>query len=217
MKLKLKQIWVLIAGVLFFGVFYIFFKYTEQLHHSYISCTNSAEIIMFGDSHIANGKWYTSLNNSAVLKFGWAGYTTEMLLEEIVICLEYNPKYVFILCGGNDIYYDSFSVEKTLNNYKKMTDLLRKKNSTPVFQKLIYKHDDKEFNSTIDSINQALEKYCFEEGIEIIDIGQNMYDATGLKASLTYDNLHLNKKGYAIWSEAINNYLNNKQLIDFED
>lgn len=217
MKLKTKQLWLLISIAVIIGISFFSLKFTEQFHQKYMRWSNSYEIIMFGDSHIANGNWYSSLDNNAVLKLGWGGYTTEMLLEEIDECLEYNPKYVFILCGGNDIYYDSFSVEKTLNNYKKMANVLRHKNITPVFQKLMYKHDDEEFNLTIDSINKALEKYCSKEEIDFIDIGKNMYDATGLKASLTHDQLHLNEKGYAIWSEAINNYLINKQQIDFKD
>lgn len=90
-----------------------------------------------------------------------------------------------------------------------MHKTLENENIKLVFQKLIYMHNNKEFNLKIDSINGALSNYCLQENIDIIDIGKNMYDSSGLKACLTIDNLHLNEKGYTIWSDVINTYLDN--------
>ena len=162
---------------------------------------------MFGDSHTANGKWNSIINQSPVLRLGWGGYTSEMLVDKIYLAIEYRPKFVFILCGGNDVYTTSFTIENTLNNLKLIADTLKNNNITPVFQKLMYQHNNPEFNTNIDSINNALTNYCLKENIDIIDIGKHMYDSSGLKASLTLDNLHLNEKGYVIWGEAINDYL----------
>jgi lysophospholipase L1-like esterase len=210
--MKLRKNWFryLVVMIPLFGILFLSLKYREQIHQKYIVWTNSVEIILFGDSHIANGKWSSFLDNNGVLKLGWGGYTSEQLVDKIVICSDFNPKYVFILCGGNDIYDDTFTVENTVNNLKLMADKLREDNIVPVFQKLMYQHNNPKFNLTIDSINTELSKYCLKEQIEIIDTGKNMYDSNGLKASLTYDNLHLNEKGYAIWSEEINKYLKSK-------
>ena len=204
--LKMKKNRNLVIITLFAGIV-LALKYREQLSQEYLKWNKSAEIVMFGDSHIANGNWNSIITHSSVLRLGWGGYTSKMLVDKIYLAVEYKPKYVFILCGGNDIYATSFKVEGTLNNLKLMVDTLRINNITPVFQKLMYQHNNPEFNTIIDSINSALTKYCLKENIDIIDIGKNMYDSSGLKANLTVDNLHLNEKGYAHWSEAINNYM----------
>lgn len=207
MKLKKTGLWIFLVISTLFAIIFSPTKYREQLHQTYIKWNKSADIVMFGDSHTYHGKWSTSIHQNSVLKLGWGGFTSDMLVDKISLAVPFKPKYVFILCGGNDISYRSSTLENTLNNLKIMADTLRNNNITPVFQKLMYKHDDPEFNASVDSLNRALTDYCHKEQIDIIDIGKDMYDATGLKASLTFDNLHLNKKGYAIWSKVINRYL----------
>lgn len=210
-RTHLKKTTIFIYFIFISLLLCISYKYREEIIQKQIHWNKSAKIMMFGDSHIARGKWNFTLNTKSVLKYGWDGFTTEMLLSKIPTTPSYNSTYVFILCGGNDIYATSFSAENTVNNLKLIAKNLKKKNLTPVFQKLLYQHNDPEFNIKIDAINEKLTKYCLKEKITIIDIGKKMYDATGLKASLTNDNLHLNKKGYAIWSEAINDYLKNNE------
>lgn len=202
MKFKKTRLRVLFVISMLFAITFSFIKY-----QGFVNRNKSVDIVMFGDSHTANWKWSTTINQYSVLKLGWGGYTSEMLVEKISLCIPSKPKYVFILCGGNDISYRSTTLKNTLYNLQQMADTLKNNNITPVFQKLMYQYNNPEFNTSIDSLNNALTKYCLEEHIDIIDIGKDMYDSTGLKASLTVDNLHLNEKGYAIWSKAINNYL----------
>ncbi len=209
MKLKKVKLRVLFVISTLFVITFSYMKFREHLHQEYIKWSKSADIVMFGDSHTVSGKWNSTIHQNTVLKLGWGGYTSEMLVDKIALSIPFKPKYVFILCGGNDISYDSFSVENTLHHLTQMADTLRDNNITPVFQKLMYKHNDPEFNVIIDSINSGLTNYCLKEQIDIINIGKDMYDTTGLKSSLTTDNLHLNKKGYAIWSKAVNEYLEN--------
>lgn len=207
MKSKKTGFTVLFVISTLFVIAFSFTKYREQLHQKFLKWNTSADIIMFGDSHTVIGKWNRSIHQYTVVKYAWGGYTSDMLVDKISLSIPFKPKYVFILCGGNDIYKDAFSVENTLHNFKLMADTLRNNNVTPVFQKLMYKHNDPEFNNTIDSINSGLTNYCLKEHIDIIDIGKDMYDSTGLKASLTTDSLHLNKQGYVLWSKVINDYL----------
>jgi lysophospholipase L1-like esterase len=204
-----KTVWVSIVLIILF--LFMCLIYREEIYQKQIQLKKSAEIIMFGDSHTAIGKWNFLLNTNPVLRSGWGGYTTEMLLTKISSMASYNPKYIFILCGGNDIYAKNFSVKNTMDNFRIMADTLKNNNRTPVFQKLIYQHNNPEFNKIVDSINISLTDYCKKEHIDIIDISNQMYDSSGLKESLTTDNLHLNKKGYILWSKVINNFLKNKQ------
>ena len=207
MKKKIFAISI-ILNIIFFILFIgASVKWQEELFQKYIHWTGQAEIVMFGDSHTAHGKWNSIIDKTPVLRLGWSRYTSDMLVGYIEQSASFQPKYIFILCGGNDISTKDFSVENTLENFKQMANILKSKNLTPVFQKLMYQHDNEQFNKTIDSINSGLTKYCLKEHIDLLDIGEKMYDSSGLKASLTEDNLHLNEEGYKIWAEAVNTYL----------
>jgi alpha-glucosidase len=210
MKKKVVAISIVLTTILFILLIIGSIKWQEELSQKYIHWTGQAEIVMFGDSHTANGKWNSIIDKTPVLRLGWSGYTTDMLVGYIDQSTSFHPKYVFILCGGNDISTEDFSVKNTLENFKQMANILKSKNLTPVFQKLMYQRDNPLFNKTIDSINRGLTDYCLKEHIDLIDMGKKMYDSGGLKESLTEDNLHLNEKGYKIWSEAVNTYLQSK-------
>ena len=207
MKKKVFAISIILTIVFFILLIVGSIKWQEELFQKYIHWTGQAEIVMFGDSHTAYGKWNSTIDKTPVLRLGWSGYTTDMLVGYIEQSASFQPKYVFILCGANDISTKDFSVEKTLENFKQMSNILKSRNLTPVFQKLMYQHDNLQFNKTIDSINRGLSEYSLKEHIDLLDIGEKMYDSSGLKASLTEDSLHLNEKGYKIWSEAVNTYL----------
>ncbi|MEP0266632.1 GDSL-type esterase/lipase family protein [Dokdonia sp.] len=208
-KIKLKKIvlWVLFTIGTLFSLSLFISKYQEQL--SLPDHEGKPIVVMFGDSHTYHGDWKRNINQYNPIKLGWGGYTSDKLVEKTSKAVSFKPKYVFILCGGNDISYRSSTLENTLNNLKLIADTLKNNNITPVFQKLMYQHNNPEFNASVDSLNKALTDYCYKEQIDIIDIGKKMYDDTGLKASLTSDNLHLNKKGYIIWYKVINDYLEN--------
>lgn len=209
LTMEKKILWIsIILNICFLVILLsLSYRYREELYQKYINWNKSAEIVMFGDSHTAGGKWNFTLDRNPVLRLGWGGYTSEMLAGSVSKSIAFKPKLVFILCGGNDIGRKCFSVENTMDHFKFMADTLKSNNIKPVFQKLMYQHNNPKFNKTIDSINSRLTDYCLEKNIDLIDIGKNMNDSTGLKENLTTDNLHLNDEGYKIWSEAINDYL----------
>ena len=192
--------------VLFGLITVIYLK--EDICQKIIDRKHSADIVMFGDSHTEGGKWNSLINGYTVKRLGWGGFTTDQLKRQINLVIQYKPKYVFILCGGNDIDEWCFDLNHTVKNYKLMVDSLKSHNIHPVFQKLLYQHDSKRFNSQIDSINNCLIKFCNVEKVDFIDITKNMNDSTGLKYSLTIDGrVHLNPLGYKLWCMSINNYL----------
>jgi lysophospholipase L1-like esterase len=187
----------------------IVYRQSEEYYQKYINRKRSADVAMFGDSFTEGGKWNSILHNGLVLRMGWSGYTTTQLAGMIHKTIAFKPRFVFILCGRNDIRSRCFSLDITISNYKFMADTLRINNITPVFQKLLYQHNNPYYNLMIDSINNSLSEFCYTENLELLDIGRDMYDSTGLRADLTTDGLHLNTKGYKLWADIINEYLKN--------
>jgi lysophospholipase L1-like esterase len=202
---------ILLNVILLIGIFLGAYRIREHLYQKWIIQTGKASMVMFGDSHTARGNWNFSIKNQTVLRLGYSGFTTDQLLGLIPIAYNYMPDRVFILCGGNDIGDRYFTVQNTLNNFKIMADDLRNHNIEPVFQKLPYGHNHPSHNKMIDTINMSLEVFCKEQNIDFLDICKDLHDSTGLKLSLTVDNVHLNKQGYKLWCMAINNYLKDKK------
>ena len=141
-----------------FSIGFVANHYKEDIYQKIINYTNKADIVMFGDSHTAGGEWNLLIGYS-VKRLGWGGYTSDQLRELIKKTIEYNPKYVFILCGGNDNGSRCFSIDNVIENYTIMADTLRNHNIKPVFQKLFYQVSNPEFNAIIDTINKRLFDY----------------------------------------------------------
>lgn len=178
----------------------------KPVYLEWLLYSEKTDIVMFGDSHTSRGDW-NNIKGQTVLKMGYSGFTSSQLNIMLPKVFKYNPESVFIQCGGNDIGQKCFSVQHTMNNLKLMADTLKSHSVKPVFQKLLYSQTNPARNLMIDSINNRLEKYCHEENIDLIDIGKFMYDSTGLKPSLAADHVHLNKIGYQLWYQSINDYL----------
>jgi lysophospholipase L1-like esterase len=188
-------------------------KYREEIIQKVIYRKHAADIVMFGDSYTEGGDWNLLLDHFKykILNMGYGGFTSDQLAwYTIKKTLQFNPRFVFILCGGNDIEARCFSIDDVLQNFMTITQVLKSKNITPVFQKLFYQYNNPQFNSIIDSINQRLVNFCNEERIDCLDITEGMNDESGLKKSLTTDGCHLNKEGYKIWSKILNDYLKDK-------
>ncbi len=193
--------------ILLIGIFLGAYRIREHLYQKWIMFTGNATMVMFGDSHTARGNWNFGIKNQTVLRLGYNGFTTDHLLGLLPQAYPYEPEKAFILCGANDVGDRHFTIQNTLNNFRLMADSLKCHNIEPVFQKLIYAHNNPWRNAIVDSLNLGLESFCLENNFDLIDIGKEMYDKTGLKKSLTVDNAHLNKQGYKLWYKEINDYL----------
>jgi len=186
--------------------------YKEELTQKLIDKRHSADIVMFGDSHTAGVKWNSLIDGYSVKTIGRGGFNTDQLKGLITNSIDYKPKFVFILCGSNDIGSRCFNIDNTIANFKCMADALRGNNITPVFQKLFYQVNNPGFNAVIDTINMRLLSFCKNENIDFLDITDGMMDSTGLRKTMTRDGLaHLNEDGYKVWSKWINYYLKNKK------
>src|ERR1035437_5552237 len=97
--MKKKILWTSIIINICFVVLLILisYKYREDLYQKYIIKKHSSEIVMFGDSHTAGGKWNFILDRNPVLRMGWGGFSSDQLAGLIPRCIEYKPKFVFIL------------------------------------------------------------------------------------------------------------------------
>lgn len=171
----------------------------------------SCDALFLGSSSI--NLWHSIYNNLAPLKIirrSYGGATLrDMLYNYKVIASGYRPKQIVIyvendLCGCKQ----EVSVGKVYDLFRLFVQKLQKEYpGTPVYI-LAFKPSvarTAELTHQI-AINNLLIDYALEtKNVFFLDITKGMYDASGkLDASLFGpDGLHMNQKGYDIWTAQI--------------
>jgi len=193
-------------------------NYQLQLGLQSISKIKQADIVMFGNSITHGGNWNEILGRKNVVERGIPSDNTEGMLNRLNSIIKLNPKIVFILAGVNDIY-SGFSAEYVFSNYMKILSNLQKKKIVPIIQSCIYAGENwgkdwnlsREFNlqknNEIEKLNFMLKDYCLKNNLDFIDLNAKLSANKFLMPDMTYDNLHLNYKGYKAWASEIEKIL----------
>jgi lysophospholipase L1-like esterase len=187
------------------------FRNQDKIKQKIILAMGEPELIMFGDSHTAKANWTSLLSNYRVISLGFSGMTSDQLKNLMMIkVLPLKPEFCFIQGGGNDINSRCFDRKILLANIQEMIDSLQSYNIQPVIQSLFKRYDAREYNLQVDSINVLLLKLAKNEGIDFLNVNENLVDENGLKKINTLEGIHLNDEGYCIWANQVKKYLESK-------
>ena len=191
-------------------------NYKKLLNQFNSDPLNSGEIIFLGNSITAEGKdWSIRLNNSIIRNRGIGGDTTDGVLARSGEIIDSNPTAVFLLIGINDLYNNT--IETPSENYiaNNIINIAKKIKTNSVNTKVfiqtllpISKKKSRKFyklyNQSIKNINKIITENQENELYSVIDLYSIFVNNKGqLKNDLTYDGLHLNKRGYEVWSKFI--------------
>jgi len=170
---------------------------------------SSMGIVFLGNSITEEGgDWGKKINMDGVSNRGISGDTTDGILERLNEVFFFKPKAIFILIGINDLW--SFhndlgvpSINYIENNIIKIVKAINNGSpETMVFVQSILPTKNAFFVSHINKINNFLKQNKNKYDFEFIDLYSSFVDSKGLiKFDLTYDDAHLNEKGYAVWVE----------------
>lgn len=137
---------------------------------------------------------------------GINGNTTAQILSRIQAIAECKPRKIFVEAGINDIYV-GLSVDSIYTNYVSILRQIRNVSpNTCVYVQSVFPNM-KEKNKSIVDLNSMIKNYCDLHGIVYIDIYSKLLAGDRLNKELTEDDTHLNGKGYQIWKEAIERYV----------
>jgi lysophospholipase L1-like esterase len=181
-------------------------------------------IIFLGDSVIEGIEWNELFSNIRIQNRGiggdWAGGV--LLRLDDIIRLE--PEKIFIYLGGNDLYrkHELMNAENTADDIKKITHnyeeilkrILEKRPDTKLFilSVIPVNHEwdyVKNTNAEIQGLNKSLETLAEKHGAKYIDLYSRFKTTDNeLNKEYTDDGLHLNGKGYLVFKDVIQNYLN---------
>lgn len=184
----------------------------ESLTQKFVWQFNTETLIMFGDSHTANGSWNNLLNRCDVLTVGYGGLTSGQL--KIVMqqeIMDRNASYCFIQCGGNDLSQPDFNHNEMMKNLEWMINYLKDRNIQPVLQSLFHR-PNKDYNHRVDSLNVVLQELAIKNDVDFINVNLFLDGNNNISEHVVFDNIHLNEKGYKIWGTAIKGYLEVRDL-----
>jgi lysophospholipase L1-like esterase len=147
--------------------------------------------ILLGDSIT---EW-NPIEDKNVINMGIAGDTTRDILWRIDSVKNIEAEKVILMAGVNDIYM-GFSLEKTLDFYKKIVSSL-----TESFQEIILlavlPTEEERVNVKIEAMNRSIEELAEENKISFFDFSRSFFDEKhSLNSSFYTDGLHLSTAGY---------------------
>ena len=170
------------------------------------------QVVFLGNSLIQGGKWGDYFPSKNVANRGIIGDNTDGILSRLSEITDAKPEKLFYIGGINDISQDKTS-EEILTNIK--TIIQRVKSESPNTK--IYVHSLLPINNSfnrykkllgkekqIKELNNKLKKLCKKEKITFINLYPLFLSSQQvLDPVYTTDGLHLNEKGYSIWTAKI--------------
>jgi lysophospholipase L1-like esterase len=185
----------------------------QQSYHDFrrdifaISRVQSAAIVMLGDSITEAAPWDELTGCRSAVNRGIGGDTTAGVLARLDDIVKLRPRAVFLMIGVNDI---SLAVprDKTLDNYRRILDRLdaEKLRTFAAYVLPVARSYAKwRNNDSITTLNGAIAGLIAGRAdTTALDLRPLVRGDDGfLREDLSYDGLHLNAKGYAIWRDAI--------------
>jgi lysophospholipase L1-like esterase len=172
-----------------------------------LSRLDQAAVVMLGDSITEAAPWDELTSCRQVANRGVGGDTTAGVLGRLDGVLKLRPRAVFLMIGVNDITLGVARGE-TLANYRGILDRLNAANLhtaaayvLPVARSYAKWRD----NAAITSLNEEIGGLIAgRPGTSATDLRPLVRNGQGfLREDLSFDGLHLNARGYAIWRDAI--------------
>jgi len=171
------------------------------------------EIVFLGNSITDQAEWHEIFNNMKVKNRGIGGDDTDGILERLGEVVSSHPDKIFLMIGTNDLAYGK-KVEYVVGNFKAILDTIATQSpATKVYIQSVLPTEDAihttRSNAEIRKINTQLQEICRERDLTYIDL-YSVFAREDQKLNLDYsiDGLHLNGRGYILWKEIIEQFVN---------
>ena len=185
-------------------------NYTIQTELYKIYKTESAEIVMLGNSITFGVDWNELMGRKGIVNRGIGSDNTAGYLQRMEYVYKLHPKACCIMGGINDIYQNA-PVEQVFENYRKIVEELQMHHIVPIIQSTLFvstrwkRYAEK--NADVATLDSLLARYARLRGIDFLDLNSVMSKDRLLREDLTTDGVHLTAKGYAIWRDELEKIL----------
>ena len=168
-------------------------------------------LVFIGDSLTEWYDWQERFPSYRVTNLGISGETVEELLDRRDHIRERvnDPDIIFLMTGINNILSERYDITAA---YREIVRNLTTwyKGAKVVVQSLLPVDMPWISNDTIKAINRHLSDLAREHDAEYLDVYSHFVDENGkpIPRLLSDDGVHLASKGYEVWAEAVEKYLN---------
>ena len=189
--------------------------YKERVKNFERNPLSGDDIVFIGDSITeGGGDWGKKFNRKNVKNRGISGDVSDGVLLRIGEILYFQPKAIFLMIGFNDVNNIHYKKQISSTEYVAdviidvVTKLTQGAPNTRVFVQSILPCRRDYINNMIDEINTAIAHKFRGSSIIFIDLHSYFTDDTGkMKESLTDDGVHLNEKGYQLWTKQLSPFV----------
>lgn len=184
--------------------------YPERIAEFKEHSLETNDLVFLGNSITEKGgDWSLKVNNSKAKNRGIAGDTTEGILARLGELIYYKPEKVFLLIGINDLFHDSMTPSKIHENIIEIVNQIHLGTpNTKIFVHTVLPTTTASLIPKINNINTFLENSEVIAPYEIIKLHQHFVLQNGeMNMDFSTDGVHLNEKGYQIWTEILINLI----------
>lgn len=226
MKLKTLIILLFLGTICTYPAYLIYRNYkTQKVINEYYALpyyqyridqfksTNFADssVVFIGNSITEEFK-LSVFQSSRIYNFGISGDFSQGLLKRVGLVTSLKPSQIFVMIGINDIV-EKVPLKEIQKNYSETIQQIKKESpQTQIFVQSVL--PIRGFNSFMTSNSELIEKIkemniflktsSAEWQAQYVDLFSLLIDEKNqLKASLTYDGVHLTDEGYKIWIKEI--------------
>jgi lysophospholipase L1-like esterase len=160
-------------------------------------------VLFLGDSITEGAPLYAMFPGLQMRNQGIGWDTSEGVLLRLNQVTRHTPERLFLLIGTNDTNYTDDPARISGNILKIMDELHTALPETELYVTSVLPRNLPN-NAVIPAINEALSVAAEDAEFVYLDLARHMMAPNGeMKPELSYDNLHLNIHGYAVWEEAL--------------
>jgi lysophospholipase L1-like esterase len=163
-------------------------------------------IIFLGNSLIQDYNWNELDRNYTYINRGIRGATTKHLIQQINEMNLNKPKAFVVLTGTNEMLMN-LSTHQTIRDLDSLSRIMIAKRTFVIWNTIPYVgsdfHRSEKINSKLDTVNAFIRTLGMVKFFEIFDLNFATSLNGFLQKDLTYDNIHLNWKGYQIWADSV--------------
>lgn len=179
---------------------------------------NEEDIVFVGNSITDGGEFAELFEMSNIKNRGIRSDVITGVEKRISQITSGKPSKIFLLIGINDVSH-GLSVTELGRRYERLVRRIRSESP----ESRLYLQSVMPINNTfrryknlngkeniIANFNKEIARIAEANGAEYIDLTRHLTDSNGrLRSDLTNDGLHLNGRGYRVWTETLKPYVAN--------
>jgi len=172
--------------------------YQERLDRFQSQPVQSDDIVMLGDSLIAQGRWSDWLDSSDIRNFGIGGDTTAAMLRRLDMVTRAEPRVIVLQIGTNDLRGGA-DPARIIENYERILARIRAESPSSLVVVLSLPPKNARNANAVWTINQAQRRLAHHYGGVFVDLFEPLRDRYGaMERRYTTDFVHFSRRGYHV-------------------